>query len=661
MADRKVTFTLGTAVDPQAKREAAELAAMLSSIKTAAEGATKAVRATFEASSRGPRSGGGGSGGSGGAPGGRRSPTASGGFERGYDRAAMDDLRRQRADERREREAILADRRREAQAEKKILDDRVKANVEASRRIREAARETKAGHYTTRQSDELKRQQDERVQRNRMQADTAARVRESVEASRAAREAARETKAGNYRARADGTYGEGYGRGGGGSSIPSDGDFKSHIEGVAKAYEAQERAAARAAATQQRNVRELVSGSKQAAAGVGSIARAFVYLGVSGEENLEKALRVLAKFEAGMAGISGVSNVVGGVSKASRAYRGLGAGAGLAAGIGAVGVGGTIGLGAAALATGAGVGFGIGRLAIGEHSFGRMTDAWGVTDWAGEKAAANRGRVATTANRQVRQRARTAERYSDYSTLAGFDIADAEGRGGLGAGSNRARAAVAEARARTASFENRVATGGGGSFEQITGERSAAKNGEVAALNTALAIEERRKQIITQTVEKEKEKTRAVMEGIEASKASLGLADAATVRLAESGAGKRARGEKLSREEAGALGQFFGDAGQEEAAKLGADVLKSNPELAKLADEIAKARAAQEKAVLVKVEQDLTGRIVVSPDGDKLKADIEQIIKQMEEERRRLLREAFDAEKNDRQSREDLTRATSGA
>lgn len=661
MADRKVTFTLGTAVDPQAKREAAELAAMLASIKTAAEGATKAVRATFDASSRGPRSAGAGSGGSGGAPGGRRSPTASGGFERGYDRAAMDDLRRQRADERREREAILADRRREAQAEKKILDDRVKANVEASRRIREAARETKAGHYTTRQSDELKRQQDERVQRNRMQADTAARVRESVEASRAAREAARETKAGNYRARADGTYGEGYGRGGGGSSIPSDGDFKSHIEGVAKAYAAQEQAANRAAAAHQKNVRELVSGSKQAAAGVGSIARAFVYLGVSGEQNIEKALRVLAKFEAGMSAVSGVSDLVGGLSKAAKAYGKLGRGSKLAAGVGAVGAGSTVALGAAALSVGAGVGFGIGRLAIGEHSFGRMTDAWGVTDWAGEKAAANRGRVATTANRQVRQRDRTAERYSDYSTLAGFDIADAEGRGGLGAGSNRARAAVSEARARTASFENRVATGGGGSFEQITGERVAAVQGELTALNAAKSIDERRLQIVTQTVQAEKEKTRAVMEGIEASKASLGLADAATVRLAESGAGKRARGEKLSREEAGALGQFFGDAGQEEAAKLGADVLKSNPELAKLADEIAKTRAANEKAVLVKVEEQVTGQIVVTPNAEKLKADLEYIVKDINEQIRQALKREFEATRKDRESRDDLTRATSGA
>ena len=657
MADRKVTFTLGTAVDPQAKREAAELAAMLSSIKTAAEGATKAVRATFDASSRGPRSGGAGSGGSGGAPGGRRSPTASGGFERGYDRAAMDDLRRQRADERREREGILADRRREVEAEKRILAERVRANVEAGQKIRDAARATKAG---------------------------------------------------NYQARASGTYGAGFGRGGGGSSLPSDGDFKSHIEGVAKAYEAQEKAAARAAAAARKQNAELQSGFKQTAAGVGSLARSFVYLGVSGEQNIERALRALAKFEAVMAGVKGVADVIGGVQKlaagglgravgksvitgaASGAAGGLGKSATTGAATGAasgavggvvgvvgksattgaatgaagtstVGLGATVALGAAALATGAGVGFGIGRLAIGEHSFGRMTDAWGVTDWAGEKAAANRGRVATTANRQVRQRDRTAERYSDYSTLAGFDIADAEGRGGLGAGSNRARAAVAEARARTASFENRVAAGGGGSFEQITGERVAAVQGELTALNAAKSIDERRLQIVTQTVQAEKEKTRAVMEGIEASKASLGLADAATVRLAESGAGKRARGEKLSREEAGALGQFFGDAGQEEAAKLGADVLKSNPELAKLADEIAKARAAQEKAVLVKVEQELTGRIVVSPDGDKLKADIEQIIKQMEEERRRLLREAFDAEKNDRQSREDLTRTTSGA
>ena len=608
MADRKVTFTLGTAVDPQAKREASELAALLGSIKSAAEGASKAVRETFAASSRG-RGGGSGGGGPTAGPGGRRSPTASGGFDRGYDRAALDDLRRQRNDERREREGILADRRREAEAEKKILAERVRANVEAGRKIRDAARATRSG---------------------------------------------------NYQARAAGTYGAGFGRGGG-PSIPTDDEFRSHIEGAARAYEAQERAAARAAAVQQRNLRELVSGSKQAAAGVGNIARAFVYLGVSGEENVEKALRVLAKFEAGMAGVRGVSDVVGGLSKAGRAYSGLGAGAGLAAGIGAVGAAGTIGLGASALAVGGGLGFGAARLYLGEQQFANFTDWTGATTYQADRNAANRAGVATTANKQMRRRGQLAERWADETTLAGFDVADAEVRGGLGAAASTARAGVYNARQRTAALESRISTGRAGNIEEFSAERVAAKQGELAALNTALQLEERRKTILKQTVEAEREKTRAVREGIEASKASLGLADDETVRLAESGAAKRAKGQKLTREEAGALGTFFGEQGQQEAARLGEDVLKKNPELARLADEIAKTRAANEKAVLVKVEETLTGKIVVTPDADKLKADIDGIIKQLNEQIRQGLREEFDATRKDREMQNDLQRRSSGA
>lgn len=611
MADRKVTFTLGTAVDPTAKREAAELAALLASIKSAADGATKAVRDTLAASSRGRGGPGGGSGGSGGPNGGRRPGGAAGGVERGYDRAAMDDLRRMRADERREREGILADRRREAEAEKRILADRVRANVEAGRQIREAARATKAG---------------------------------------------------NYQARAAGTYGAGFGRGGSpsGPSIPSDGDFKAHIEGVAKAYEAQERAANRAAAAQQRNIRELVSGSKQAAAGIGNIARAFVYLGVSGEENVEKALRVLAKFEAGMAGIRGASDIAGGLAKAGKAYRGLGAGAGLAAGVGAVGLGATAALGAAALATGAGVGFGAARLYLGEQEFGNFTDWTGATDYRGERNAANRARVGTTAEKQIARRGRIAQRYSDYDTLAGFDVADAEGRGGLGAASNTARASVASARERSRALEARISTGRAGNLEEFSAERVAAKQGELAAMNTALQLEERRRSIVKSTVEAEREKTKAVREGLEASKASLGLADEATVRLAERGAGKRNRGEKLTREEAGALSQFYGEAGQQEAAKLGADVLAKNPELARLADEIAKTRAANEKAVLVKVEEQVTGRIVVTPNSEQLIRDIEQSVKDINEQIRLALREEFEAVRKDRESQDDLRRRSSG-
>lgn len=650
MADRKVTFTLGTAVDQQTKRDAAELAALLKSIKAAADGATKAVRETFAASSRGR----GGSGGSWSGSGGRHPPGPSGGFDRGYDRAVIADMKRAAADERREREANIRDMQRAAAQEKKILADRVRANVEAGRAIRDAARQTRAGHYTTRQQEEL-------VQRSRSQAETAARVRASIEQSRAAREAALATKAGNYRARAAGTYGAGYGSDPIAPIGQTDADFRRHIEGVARAYELQERAAAKATAAQQRNLRDLVSGSKQAAAGIGNIARAFVYLGVSGEENIEKALRVLAKFEAGMAGVRGVSDVVGGLSKAGRAYSGLGAGAGLAAGVGAVGAAGTIGLGASALAVGGGLGFGAARLYLGEQQFANFTDWTGATTYQADRNAANRAGVATTANKQMRRRGQLAERWADETTLAGFDVADAEVRGGLGAAASTARAGVYNARQRTAALESRISTGRAGNIEEFSAERVAAKQGELAALNTALQLEERRKTILKQTVEAEREKTRAVREGIEASKASLGLADDETVRLAERGAAKRAKGQKLSREEAGALGTFFGEQGQQEAAKLGEDVLKRNPELAKLADEIAKTRAANEKAVLVKVEETLTGKIVVTPDASKLQADLEGVIKDINEQIRRALREEFEATRKDREMQSDLQRRSSGA
>ena len=612
MADRKVTFTLGTAVDPQAKREAAELAALFSSVKKSADEATKAVRETLSASSRGRGGPGVGSGGSGGPPRGRASPAALGGFERGYNRAAADDLKRQRANERKEREGILADRRREAEAERKILAERVRANVEADRKIRESARATKAG---------------------------------------------------NYQARAAGTYGAGFSRGGGGGgpSIPSDDDFKAHIEGVAKAYEQQEKAAARAAAANRKNVSDLVSGSKQAAAGVGNIVRAFVYLGVSGEKNIESALRLLAKFEAGMAGVRGASDLVGGLAKAGRASRGLGAGAGLAAGVGAVGMAGTAGLFAGAAAVGAGAGFGIGRLAIGGESFGRMTDWAGVTDYAGDKRAANRANIAKGANRQIAARGRIASQYQDYATEADIDLQYAEGTSGVAGALKQSHANIDAARKRSRELNERINTGRAGDYETQTAELVVAKQNEATALNASLQIEERRKNILKQTVEAEREKTKAVKDGLEASKASLGLADNETVRLAERGAAKRAKGEKLSREEAGALGTFFGEAGQQEAAKLGEDVLKKNPELAKLAEEIAKARAAQEKAVLVKVEQELTGKITVSPDSAKLMADIEAVIKMMEEQRRAALKDALQAEQRDRDSQATLQRGSSGA
>ena len=142
MADRKVTFTLGTAVDPQAKRDV-RTCRLLGSIKSAADGRLKAVRKP----SRPPPGAvaGFGGGGSGPVPGGRHPPGPSGGFDRGYDRAVIADMKRAAADERREREANIRDMQRAAAQEKKILADRVRANVEAGRAIRDAARQTRAG------------------------------------------------------------------------------------------------------------------------------------------------------------------------------------------------------------------------------------------------------------------------------------------------------------------------------------------------------------------------------------------------------------------------------------------------------------------------------------------------------------------------------------
>jgi hypothetical protein len=73
-------------------------------------------------------------------------------FSRGMDRAEINAAKQAAADERRERERNIADMQRAAQREKQILADRVRANLEASRQIREAARQANADSWRRRQS-----------------------------------------------------------------------------------------------------------------------------------------------------------------------------------------------------------------------------------------------------------------------------------------------------------------------------------------------------------------------------------------------------------------------------------------------------------------------------------------------------------------------------
>jgi len=73
-------------------------------------------------------------------------------FSRGMDRAEINAAKQAAADERRERERNIADMQRAAEREKRILSDRVRANLEASRQIREAARQANADSWRRRQS-----------------------------------------------------------------------------------------------------------------------------------------------------------------------------------------------------------------------------------------------------------------------------------------------------------------------------------------------------------------------------------------------------------------------------------------------------------------------------------------------------------------------------
>lgn len=520
MADRRVTYTLALGSDPQAKKEAAEMAALFRSVESAAKAASKAVNEARGATDRARSSAGG--------PMASRGGSGPSSFARGMSAGA-----RNLADERREREGILREKLRAIQTE--------------------------------------------------------------------------------------------------------------------------ERAASRAAAAITRANREMLSGLRQTAVGVGSVARAFVLLGVSGEENLTRALQVLAKFEAGMQGISGITNILAGAGKVFSASRS----GGLGAGIGALGLPSTVLAGAGALGLGAGAGFGIGRLAIGGDSFGRMTDAFGITNYSGERAAASRQRLAGIADRQSAARNRLDQRYGDINTLAGFDLDDARSRG-IGFASEQARANVAAARARSASLEARINTGTAGSAETISRERQLAQEGQVNALRAAIGIERERLSIVQQAVAAERDKTRAVMEGIRAGTANIGLADTQTLRTAEAGARARREGRQLTPEQASALGLVSPEVSQEEAFKIGQSRLSQFPELKALLDGLVAAEKARSQAVQVKIAQEVSGSIRVTTDIAKLEADIKAVIKSLEGSLSQAVRRELEAAIADRTSQETLRRATQG-
>lgn len=143
----------------------------------------------------------------------------------------------------------------------------------------------------------------------------------------------------------------GAGRGGGAVSAPSivfgDSSFdRQHRSFFDRAIREEQRAVKQAAQERMRDLKSLKKDTKDVMDGMIGLTRAFVLFGVSSEENLEKAVRALAKFEGAVSGIKGgmkLSEGLGGLL-------GRGAqGAGIAAG------GSTTALGAAGIAAGVGL------------------------------------------------------------------------------------------------------------------------------------------------------------------------------------------------------------------------------------------------------------------------------------------------------------------
>lgn len=608
--ERVILYTQKVVNDPSNAQAARVLEQKFRDIETAAKAATKAIREANEASNRSANAarGGGGRGGS------------SGGG-RGYSSfaAGMSEGSRILAAERREREAALRDMQRAAEQEKNILRDRVRANIEASRQIRDAAKTTRANFYR----------------------------------GRAAASAAASSASAAYGAAGQAAYAAGDGF--------SDADAKRHVEALGRAHAETERAAVRSAQRAAQANRELFSGLKQTAAGVGSVARAFVYLGISGEENLAKAVQMLAKFEAGMAGIQGVSNIAAGGTKAIRAYRGMGAGAGLAAGVGAVGIGTTALAGGAALAVGGGIGFGIGRLAIGGASFGRMTDNWGITDYAGEHRARNAERVRGLAGQWNAQRSGIDQRYADFSTMQDINLQHAQITGGADAVREQASKNRDIAFAQNREVNARITANPGMAREVATRELANANAAQIQAMSTVLTLRQQDMSLLNQAIAAEKQRTQAIKDQQQAIRASIGMADAGTLSEAEAGAKAIREGRQLTQSQVSALGAAgFGETSQQEAAKLGENALSRFPELRALADQLKKNAEEASKKIDIAIQQSVTGRITVTPDLEKTRSDLMVVLKQWSSETVELVKKQIELDRADRQSQSDLQRNTSG-
>jgi len=269
--DRKVIYTLAVETDPSVKKAFDDLTAGFKAAEAASKSAGKAAKeAASEAKSAVTRGGG------------------KGGFSAGYDKAARDESRRMIAEEKREREQRLREMAADVQREKRILADRVRANVEASRAQRDAARETKAGYYR-----------------------------------------ARAAAAGPARS----------------GGVSTDDEMRLHVESLGRQYAEAERLDRRRVAASSKAWKDTGQAVNAATHAVVSYGRAMVLLSAADEESAQRMLQKIAKFEAFASVLTGTISVVKAGTSAWRAYQAAAAAAALASGAAAArgGRGGAVG------------------------------------------------------------------------------------------------------------------------------------------------------------------------------------------------------------------------------------------------------------------------------------------------------------------------------
>lgn len=453
---------------------------------------------------------------------------------------------------------------------------------------------------------------------------------------------------------------------------------------------------------------KLNAAAKQVLSGFVSIGRAAVLFGVSGEENIEKAVRALARFEAGVSAITGIINLIEGASKAWRVYAAATAtataaqvafnataGAGAAKAGMAAAAGGGLVRGAiryiphaAAATAGFGAGTYLGSRMLGEgdrrnfgRDVGRLTDWAGFTDNAGDERKKVEQRREVIANMAGRRRARYERESEEAGTRS--DLAIREGlnsggvAGGIAAGEREYAAAKAE------SERLRGMAGGtieGADAQNIARQQELSLGREVQVINQIIELRKQDREMARETGEArlakakeetgelrqqlqiEQQKRNAFLEGQRATREAVGVAgldkvaraNAAAKMLRETGQVDLAGGDALA--EMGITEP--GRAAREREGNKRLDTIA--PDLKALLADLNKRSEKQLLDITVKFEQALKQEITITGDNEATMKKFEEILKKWDAELVTKLREMLDAQLRDMDAQAGMQGATRG-